>query len=238
MADRVAVFNDGRIVQVGVAARRSTSGRRPASSPISSAVQRPRRRRLCDAGPGRRGRRASGRRRSGCSSTAPRTPAGAIGVEGTVAQVLYQGATTRIEIAAAIGPLVAALPAAASPPAAEGAAVRAACARAALHPHGRRDEPSPRSIPRAAREACFAALSDVFLRRRGFYLLLLLVPPLLWLGVVYLGSLFALLAAELLLDRRFFRPGRPRADACRPTPSCCRRPISTSSCAPSRWPRR
>ena len=37
-------------------------------------------------------------------------------------------------------------------------------------------------------------LSDVLVVRRGFYLMLLLVPPLLWLGVVYLGSLFALLA--------------------------------------------
>ncbi|HEU0223943.1 MAG TPA: ABC transporter permease [Steroidobacteraceae bacterium] len=30
--------------------------------------------------------------------------------------------------------------------------------------------------------------------RRGFYLALLLLPPLLWLGIIYLGSLFALLA--------------------------------------------
>src|SRR5512133_1640059 len=29
--------------------------------------------------------------------------------------------------------------------------------------------------------------------RRTFYLMLLLAPPLLWLGIVYLGSLFALL---------------------------------------------
>jgi len=40
-------------------------------------------------------------------------------------------------------------------------------------------------------------ISDFLLARRGFYLLLLLVPPLLWLGVVYLGSLFALLAESL-----------------------------------------
>jgi putative spermidine/putrescine transport system permease protein len=33
--------------------------------------------------------------------------------------------------------------------------------------------------------------------RRGFYLALLLLPPLLWLGVVYLGSLFALLLQSL-----------------------------------------
>ena len=35
--------------------------------------------------------------------------------------------------------------------------------------------------------------SDLLVRRRGLYLMLLLVPPLLWLGVVYLGSLFMLL---------------------------------------------
>jgi putative spermidine/putrescine transport system permease protein len=37
-------------------------------------------------------------------------------------------------------------------------------------------------------------LSDVLVTRHGLLLLLLLVPPLLWLGIVYLGSLFALLA--------------------------------------------
>jgi putative spermidine/putrescine transport system permease protein len=36
-------------------------------------------------------------------------------------------------------------------------------------------------------------LSDVLFRRPSFLLLLLLVPPLLWLGIVYLGSLLALL---------------------------------------------
>lgn len=36
-------------------------------------------------------------------------------------------------------------------------------------------------------------LSDIFWRRPNLLLLLLLAPPLLWLGVVYLGSLFALL---------------------------------------------
>jgi putative spermidine/putrescine transport system permease protein len=36
-------------------------------------------------------------------------------------------------------------------------------------------------------------MSDLFFRRPSFLLLLLLVPPLLWLGIVYLGSLLALL---------------------------------------------
>jgi putative spermidine/putrescine transport system permease protein len=37
------------------------------------------------------------------------------------------------------------------------------------------------------------ALSDLFWRRPKFLLVLMLAPPLLWLGIVYLGSLFALL---------------------------------------------
>lgn len=46
----------------------------------------------------------------------------------------------------------------------------------------------------APRDGLLRRISDVLVARRGLYLLLLLVPPLLWLGVVYLGSLFALLA--------------------------------------------
>ena len=38
------------------------------------------------------------------------------------------------------------------------------------------------------------AASTFFWRRPYWYLALLLVPPLLWFGTVYLGSLFALLA--------------------------------------------
>jgi putative spermidine/putrescine transport system permease protein len=37
------------------------------------------------------------------------------------------------------------------------------------------------------------ALSDLFWRRPKFLLVLMLLPPLLWLGIVYIGSLFALL---------------------------------------------
>ncbi len=37
------------------------------------------------------------------------------------------------------------------------------------------------------------ALSDLFWRRPTFLLVLMLLPPVLWLGIVYLGSLFALL---------------------------------------------
>lgn len=44
------------------------------------------------------------------------------------------------------------------------------------------------------RESLSRRISDVLVMRHGLYLALLLVPPLLWLGIVYLGSLFALLA--------------------------------------------
>ena len=37
-------------------------------------------------------------------------------------------------------------------------------------------------------------ISDTLYRRRGLLVLLLLVPPMLWVGAVYVGSLIALLA--------------------------------------------
>ena len=46
----------------------------------------------------------------------------------------------------------------------------------------------------APRDGLLRRISDVLVARHGFYLTLLLVPPLIWLGVIYLGSLFALLA--------------------------------------------
>ena len=45
----------------------------------------------------------------------------------------------------------------------------------------------------ARRQGAFGRLSDFFWRNPGILLLLMLTPPLLWLGVIYLGSLFALL---------------------------------------------
>jgi putative spermidine/putrescine transport system permease protein len=43
------------------------------------------------------------------------------------------------------------------------------------------------------RGGLLGALSDIFWRKPKFLLLLMLLPPVLWLGIVYLGSLFALL---------------------------------------------
>ena len=50
---------------------------------------------------------------------------------------------------------------------------------------------APRPMPRAG---ALRWLSDLLYTRRGLLLAALLGPPLLWFGVVYLGSLFALLA--------------------------------------------
>lgn len=50
---------------------------------------------------------------------------------------------------------------------------------------------APAVLP--SRGGLFGALSDVFWRNPRFFLFLLLLPPLLWLGIVYVGSLLALL---------------------------------------------
>src|SRR6202011_4002080 len=49
----------------------------------------------------------------------------------------------------------------------------------------------------APKDTALRRLSDRLVARRGLFLLLLLAPPLLWLGVIYLGALFALLAQSL-----------------------------------------
>jgi putative spermidine/putrescine transport system permease protein len=49
------------------------------------------------------------------------------------------------------------------------------------------------ALAAAPRSTAMRRLSTLLYRRAGLFTLLLLTPPLLWLGVVYLGSLFALL---------------------------------------------
>jgi putative spermidine/putrescine transport system permease protein len=53
------------------------------------------------------------------------------------------------------------------------------------------DNTAPAVLP--PRGGLFGVLSDALWRRPGLLLFLMLLPPVLWLGVVYLGSLFALL---------------------------------------------
>lgn len=52
-------------------------------------------------------------------------------------------------------------------------------------------KPAPALLPRAG--GLRGALSDLFWRKPKLLLLLMLLPPVLWLGIVYIGSLFALL---------------------------------------------
>ncbi|TPK24457.1 ABC transporter permease [Mesorhizobium sp. B2-5-9] len=74
------------------------------------------------------------------------------------------------------------------------------------------------TMPRATASAILpgsggmrGALSDLFWRRPQLLLLLMLLPPVLWLGIVYIGSLFALLAQSFfsidefsgLINRQF-----------------------------------
>ena len=60
---------------------------------------------------------------------------------------------------------------------------------------------SPALLP--GRGGVFAALSDMFWRQPRLLLLLLLAPPALWLGIIYLGSLFALLAQSFFAIDEF-----------------------------------
>jgi putative spermidine/putrescine transport system permease protein len=72
-----------------------------------------------------------------------------------------------------------------------------------------RSPSSPAILP--ASGGVRGALSDLFWRRPRFLLVLMLAPPVLWLGIVYIGSLFALLLQSFfsidefsgLIDRHF-----------------------------------
>lgn len=69
--------------------------------------------------------------------------------------------------------------------------------------------PAPAILPGSG--GMRGALSDLFWRRPQLLLLLMLLPPVLWLGIVYIGSLFALLAQSFfsideysgLINRQF-----------------------------------
>ncbi|MEO8667267.1 MAG: ABC transporter ATP-binding protein [Bauldia sp.] len=132
MADRVAVFNNGRIVQVGAP---------------EDIYERPRVRFVADfvggsnivepdlvrAWTGKAGVASLRPEKIAVVPNDAESRAGAIEVDGTVAQILYQGPVKRIELATAGSVLVAAIPATAGPPLSEGDRVRAVFAASALH---------------------------------------------------------------------------------------------------------
>jgi putative spermidine/putrescine transport system ATP-binding protein len=132
MADRVAVFNEGRMIQVG--------------SP-EEVYERPRTRFVADFVGGSNvisaatvaawigtARPASLRpEKILVTADGGTAPSDAITVAGTVDEVLYHGATRRVELNSDIGRLTAAIPTAGAAPIYEGQAVYAAFPRAALH---------------------------------------------------------------------------------------------------------
>jgi len=131
MADRVAVFNHGRIVQVG--------------SP-EEIYERPRTRFVADfVGGSNLIEPETVRAWCGTSRAASLRPekiallrdGGAAGdaivVDGTVTQILYQGATREVDLLTAYGTLTAAAPGSAATGLAIGDSVRATFARSALH---------------------------------------------------------------------------------------------------------
>src|SRR5262249_14428504 len=131
MADRVAVFNNGRIVQVG--------------SP-EDIYERPRTGFVADfVGGSNVIEPATVAAWCGTAKAASLRPekiaviggdgaATDVGtVDGAVAQVLYQGAMKRVEVVTADGTLTAAVPAAASRPLAIGEGIRIGFPRSALH---------------------------------------------------------------------------------------------------------
>jgi putative spermidine/putrescine transport system ATP-binding protein len=132
MADRVAVFNEGRIVQVGAP---------------EEVYERPRTRFVADfvgssnviepattaAWVGRSVPASLRPEKISVLADAAQPAADAIVVLGRVEEVLYHGAVRRVELATDAGRLVAATPSADVAPLREGDAVRAAFARHALH---------------------------------------------------------------------------------------------------------
>jgi ABC-type spermidine/putrescine transport systems, ATPase components len=102
MSDRIAVFNKGRIEQIGSPAeiyehRPASSSPASSGSPISSPA-RPQ-----HPFPACRRPFPSGRRRSISPPRAARTPGDACAVDGTISSVLYLGASTRFHVALAGG---------------------------------------------------------------------------------------------------------------------------------------
>jgi ABC-type spermidine/putrescine transport system permease subunit I len=76
------------------------------------------------------------------------------------------------------------------------------------------------------------AASTFFWRRPYWYLALLLVPPLLWFGTVYLGSLFALLAQSFYAIDDFTAQIVREPTLATYQQLVTQRPTSTSCCAP------
>ena len=185
MADRVAVFNQGRIEQIGT--RRG--GLRASGDGVRRGLRRQlqHRRRRDGAAPVRPRRRL----RAAAGADRPRRP-GEVAVEGTVVATQYHGASTRLESSSTAGRVLVVdrTNDGSGRRPAVGERVRLGWPASAMQPL-RGTAVMPRSPPR---RTPLRRLSTWLWRHGHWLTLILLLPPLLWLGVVYLGSLLALLA--------------------------------------------
>ncbi len=190
MSDRVAVFNQGRIEQVDTPKGLYT---RPAHR-----VRRPLRRRRPTWWRARWPSGLTGAERP--FSVRPehiRFASGApdgerLGVEGKLVDVQYHGATSRYTVEVPGGLLLNG-----EPPQRRGRGGPARAGRAGaagLVPSGHGGAGAGGGSMTCSERRRRARLSNLLYRRSTLRLLLLLTPPLLWFGVVYLGSLLALLA--------------------------------------------
>ena len=190
MADRVAVFNQGRIEQLAAPRELYT---RPAHG-VRRALRRQRQRRRTRelaqrlSGSARSRSRSAPRTSTCCAerAAAPRRTRAAAPAPWSPCSI--HGAASRWQVQLDAGEVWSALVtgrgrARARTASAVGARVQARLA-------ARRG----RAAAAARRHDACARASTFFYRRPYWYLALLLVPPLLWFGTVYLGSLFALLA--------------------------------------------
>ena len=195
MADRVAVFNHGQIEQVG----------RP-----KEIYERPRTRFVADFVGGSnvieasmvRGwtgiERPASLRPEKIELLAPGAacPVGALAIEGRIGQVLFHGAAYRVElITQGERRLVLAVPASAGSGPVQGEAACAAFSPELAAYHGAGMTQAPVGVE--PKDSVLRRISDVLVARPALLLLVLLTPPLVWLGVIYLGALFAMLAQSL-----------------------------------------
>ena len=190
MADRVAVFNHGRVIQVGTP---EEIYERPRSWFVADFVggSNVLEAALVKAWTGVE--RIASLRPEKIALVGPDAPARAdfIVLDGRIAEVLYHGAVSRIELVTSeAGSLFLTIPSTiAQPP--QGAAARVSFSGLRAF-HGARMTQA--ALSRAPSDSLLRRISDALVGRRGLLLALLLTPPLLWLGMIYLGALFALLA--------------------------------------------
>ena len=189
MADRVAVFNDGKIVQVGVP---------------DDVYERPRSRFVADfvgssnvLSPEFASRHGGAAKwtslrpeKIGVFPAGKKIGDGQAHADGEIKMISYQGAVTRFSVETGHTRLCAETPAG-------GPSLKAGRQRApdlAKIGDGHHGGGRVSHVATVERESGISdKISDIFFARPKLLTLLLLLPPLLWIGIVYVGSLFALL---------------------------------------------